>query len=530
MKWIESVWAQGPLEKLRAVWKTSIYFRLERFRSGDGSEDTEEADFKKFLGNLAELDVPDDVDPTHDDFNRGEVKADKLIAMAEKYQAPSSSARRKVGEKGPNIARSDAPGATKRSKQEENTDDESLYDKNYRKFVSGRTAKEDWQPVLLTADMKPSKYQHQVYIREFFLLHGEINPPQNRDEFNNILKDTVRRYLEIFRHAPPFELFTAFLNTTTGENGPSIWKKWCTKWDHPQPDELQLRGKRGSGNKDFRWILWKTAHACAREQSDAETAAMAGAWAAEFGNTDDAIQMARNYRRATEGWMDEVKRKAAEFAEKAVAAAAAAAAAANAAASAGGTVLDASGSDAAAAAENAVAAAAAAAAAAAGNAAAPALSPEPVYAHAADPHAAAAAATAHGAASGVRTEPGPLPAADAAAAAAAEAGAAAEDSGVAGPAAADSVAATAGDSKRGEPRLEINTGTPPSPPSLPEAPSSSRDRYDSPSRFLPPSLPSLPQAPSLPPSLPQTPSPPADHATLSSRAVFSSFNAPPPLL
>ena len=430
---------------------------MERFRSEDGSEDTEEADFKKFLGNLAELDVPDDVDPTHDDFNRGEVKADKLIAMAEKYQAPSSSARRKVGEKGPNIARSDAPGATKRSKQE-NTD-ESLYHKNYRKFVSGRTAKEDWQPVLLTADMKPSKYQHQVYIREFFLLQGEMNPPQNRDEFNNILKDTVRRYLEIFRHAPPFELFTAFLNSTTGENGPSIWKKWCTKWNHPQPDEHQLRGKRGSGNKDFRWILWKTAHACAREQSDAETAAMAGAWAAEFGNTDDAIQMARNYRRATEGWMDEVKRKAAEFAEKAVAAAAAAAAAANAAAPAGGTALD---------------------------------SPEPFHAHAADPPAAAAAATAHGAASGVRTEPGPLPAADAAAAAAAEAGAAAEDSGVAGPAAADSVAATAGDSKRGEPRLEINTGTPPSPPSLPEAPSSSRDRYDSPSRFLPPSLPSLP--------------------------------------
>ena len=87
------------------------------------------------------------------------------------------------------------------------------------------------------------------------------------------------------------------------------------------------------GNKEFRWILWKTAHACARDmKSDAETAATAGALAEAFGNTAAAKQMAAKYRRPpkdeNDSWQNEVRAKAVEFAAKAVAAAAAAAAAA----------------------------------------------------------------------------------------------------------------------------------------------------------------------------------------------------------
>ena len=302
---------------------------MERFRSEDGSEDAEEGDFKRFIGNLAMLDVPDNVDPTHDDFNRGEVLADKLIAMAERYQNPSIAAKRKEGGKG------DTTGAKKRIKKADaaGSYDWTVCDDNYRKFVSERTASEDWLPVLLGDDGKASRRQHQVYVKEYFLLKNvDMNPPENRDAFNIILKDTVRQYLEIFRHAPPFELFTAFLNSTA-ESGPSIWKQWCENNGHEEPSKEQLKGSPDMGNKEFRWILWKTAHACARDmKSDAETAATAGALAEAFGNTAAAKQMAAKYRRPPKDendlWQNEVRAKAVEFAAKAVAAAAAAAAAA----------------------------------------------------------------------------------------------------------------------------------------------------------------------------------------------------------
>ena len=86
MKWIQSVWAKGPLKKLRAVWKTSIYFN---------SEESEEADFKEFIADIADLDVSDGFHPEHTDFLRGEDMVKTLIDLALRYQAPSSSAKRK---------------------------------------------------------------------------------------------------------------------------------------------------------------------------------------------------------------------------------------------------------------------------------------------------------------------------------------------------------------------------------------------------------------------------------------------------
>ena len=84
MKWIESVWAKGPLKKLRAdgaVLKTRYFI----------SEVSEEDDFRAFIADLGDLEVSDGFHPEHQDFLRGEAMAETLIALALKYQGKRSN-------------------------------------------------------------------------------------------------------------------------------------------------------------------------------------------------------------------------------------------------------------------------------------------------------------------------------------------------------------------------------------------------------------------------------------------------------
>ena len=319
MKWIDTVWAQGPLKKLRAVWKASDYFK---------TEGTEQADFQEFIGPLADLDVPDRCFPSHEDFLRGEEMVRDLITVADRYPKQAQKKGRKRASDDI-VQERNSTEKIKRPKKKDDTacnNGEKAEDHTnlYKMFVSERREKVDWTPILLNSNGSRSKQQYPFFIREFFfqeIVNKDIDIPGDRNTFNVILKDIVCKFMQIFQHAPPWELVYAFLGSTTAENGPNIWRQWCETKGRDVPTKQQLRGSNETGRREFRWELWKTAHSRAMDLPgmDLETAAKAGALAEAFGSSDEATTLCNMYAsNSNEGeWRSKVKAKAAEFAEKA---------------------------------------------------------------------------------------------------------------------------------------------------------------------------------------------------------------------
>ena len=319
MKWIDTVWAQGPLKKLRAMWKASDYFK---------TEGTEQADFQEFIGPLADLDVPDRCLPSHEDFLRGEEMVRDLITVADRYPKQAQKKGRKRASDDI-VQERNSTEKIKRPKKKDDTacnNGEKAEDHTnlYKMFVSERREKVDWIPILLNSNGSKSKQQYPFFIREFFfqeIVNKDIDIPGDRNTFNVILKDIVCKFMQIFQHAPPWELVYAFLGSTTAENGPSIWRQWCETKRRDVPTKQQLRGSNETGRREFRWELWKTAHSRAMDLAgmDLETAAKAGALADDFGSSEEATALCNMYAsNSNEGeWRSKVKAKAAEFAEKA---------------------------------------------------------------------------------------------------------------------------------------------------------------------------------------------------------------------
>ena len=313
------------MRHVHALWETSFHYV------------NDEGAYARFLhgARLSELQVPDDSNHEHPDFERAVTSVEKLIAMLKSSQiTPAKGQEQTNGSKrapGEDVLELDAPAAAKRNKRLKKIDDTARdkgedYNEHYKRLVSKRTEQMVWTPDLLNSDGTISKRQYQGFIKEFFFQQVKvknISPPRpgNRNEFNVILKDTVREFMEVFRHAPPWELVYAFLKGTTCENGPIIWQEWCKREGCPIPtSRSELKGNNEKGRGEFRWELWKTAHRCAiNNNMDLETAAMAGALAEAFGLSDQATALCNMYASNSNAgeWRSKVKAKAAEFAEKA---------------------------------------------------------------------------------------------------------------------------------------------------------------------------------------------------------------------
>ena len=322
MKWVEHYIAEGYMRHVHALWETSFHYV------------NDEGAYARFLhgARLSELQVPDDSNHEHPDFERAVTSVEKLIAMLKSSQiTPAKGQEQTNGSKrapGEDVLELDAPAAAKRNKRLKKIDDTARdkgedYNEHYKRLVSKRTEQMVWTPDLLNSDGTISKRQYQGFIKEFFFQQVKvknISPPRpgNRNEFNVILKDTVREFMEVFRHAPPWELVYAFLKGTTCENGPVIWQEWCKREDCLIPKGKELKGNNEKGRGEFRWELWKTAHRCAiKKNMDPETAAKAGALAEAFGLTEAATELCNLYASSSTTWSSIVREKAAEFAEQA---------------------------------------------------------------------------------------------------------------------------------------------------------------------------------------------------------------------
>ena len=326
MRWRDSEFAQENMQDLRTAWEASRYFKPEP------------DDFEKFLEKylITKMEVPDDSDYTHVDFDVGMDRVMKLIALLKKaLPAPAQEKEEEQGRK----RKASAGKAQARKKHSSERDIDPVYLKHLRMYVTGRDTKVDW-PTELTkdSDNNRARQQIQVFIREFFLQRtANLNPPTNRTEFNTILQKVVGEFLEVFHYPPPLELVYAFLNASN-ESGPKLWTMWCKKQGVPPPTPDMLKHKGGTIEKthrEFRWQMWKAAHSIAvRRGTDAKTTAMAAQYAEEFGGSDDAADIRRSYTLTQDGWEDEIAEKAAEFVTAAEAASAAAAASAATAAAA----------------------------------------------------------------------------------------------------------------------------------------------------------------------------------------------------
>ena len=74
MRWIDNVFAQGMRKRLHSAWEASTYFVQEMHA------------FENFLEEflITKMEVPDDADYTHPDFDVGSDRVIKLIGLMEK--------------------------------------------------------------------------------------------------------------------------------------------------------------------------------------------------------------------------------------------------------------------------------------------------------------------------------------------------------------------------------------------------------------------------------------------------------------
>jgi hypothetical protein len=339
--------------RLRAAWEASTYFKpepeaFEKFLETtlmtaievtDGSDLTH-PDFNvgleraKRLIDLMELSlrpvqekalitemaVPDGSDHTNPDFNVGLDRVKRLFDLMEQSLRPAQEKEKEKCRK--RKAHAVEPRGEKKIRTCER---DPVFLNHQRMFVTERNKMVPWPTELTKDGNRRSKHQIQVFCREYFLQESQnMNPPKNRDEFNTIFKEKVGRFLEVFHHPPPRDLFYAFLNTTA-ECGPKLWKMWCLEHGHDPPTEDMLKTlTTETGFKEFRWEMWRLAYKNAVDRGMCPaTAARAGQLAEEFGCSEDAATIRKRFfKKDPEDpivWSDEAQEKAAEFATAAAA-------------------------------------------------------------------------------------------------------------------------------------------------------------------------------------------------------------------
>jgi len=145
MRWIDNVFAEGLRKRLHSAWEASTFFVQEMHAFENFLE--------KFL--ITKMEVPDDADYTHPEFDVGSDRVIKLIGLMEKCPRPAQEK-----EKGKCRKRKEpADEARGEKKFRSRCDTDPVYLNHLRMFVTERNHKVDFPTELTKEGNGRSKQQ-----------------------------------------------------------------------------------------------------------------------------------------------------------------------------------------------------------------------------------------------------------------------------------------------------------------------------------------------------------------------------------